>query len=203
MYTPPKFAVDEDTAWGIVAEAGAGLFVRHGEDGLASVLLPVLVSSDRTLVSAHVAKANSWWRGLSDGAEVLAVFVAASAYVSPTNYPSRLEGVNHVPTWNYVMAEVRGRVTLHHDVDWLHQQTGGVTDHFEASRDPRWSTAETSEEYLAKQYQAIVGISLTVTGITASAKLSQNRVDVDREQVRSALADGSLADQVVADWMAR
>ena len=91
MYVPPKHAVDEEAAWSIVEEAGAGMLVVAAPDGLQSVFVPVIVSDDRTKVLSHVAKANPWWRGVRDGDEVLGLFVVASAYVSPSNYPRRVE----------------------------------------------------------------------------------------------------------------
>jgi len=203
MYTPPAFAVDENDAWGVVAEAGAGMFIRQSESGLVSVFAPVTLSDDRRVLRTHIAKANAWWKGIDVDTEVLIIFLAASAYVSPTNYPSRLDGAQHVPTWNYVAAEVRGRATVVADRDWLHDQTGAVTQRFEAGRDPEWHVSETSAEYLEKQYHAIVGIEVQVTSIEGKAKLSQNRLEPDREQVRAALRAGAPADQVVADWMDR
>ena len=108
MYVPPSFAVDEDDAWRVVDDAGAGMLVIQSDDGLSSVYVPVIVSDDRRTMRMHVAKANPWWKSVGDGAEVLALFLAASAYVTPSYYPSRLENPGVVPTWNYVAAEVRG-----------------------------------------------------------------------------------------------
>ena len=203
MYTPPAFAIDENEAWNVVAEAGAGMFVRQSSSGLLSVFAPVTLSEDRTILRTHIAKANSWWKDIEGETDVLIIFLAASAYVSPTNYPSRLEGAQHVPTWNYVAAEVRGRATVLTDRDWLHEQTGAVTNRFESGRDPEWHVSETSADYLEKQYHAIVGVEVRVTSIEGKAKLSQNRLEQDRDQVRSALQAGGPADQVVGDWMAR
>ena len=201
VYVPAKFATDEDRAWSIVADAGAGTLVRGGPEGLRSVFLPFVVSPDRRSLRSHLAKANDWWRTLEDGSEVLALFLSASAYVSPSNYPSRLEGVSHVPTWNYVMAEVRGRVRLRPDADWLHEQTGEVTEQFEATRDTQWSLSEVDETYLHAQYTALVGLEIEVVAIEGKAKLSQNRLEQDRLSVRDALDQGSLEDQRVAQYM--
>jgi len=98
MYVPPKFSVEQEAAWKIVKEAGAGLLVASSPEGMESVFVPVVVSEDRTKMTSHLAKANKWWRALKDGDEVLAVFLAASAYVSPSNYPSRFENSGVVPT---------------------------------------------------------------------------------------------------------
>jgi len=201
MFVPPSFAVDVDEAWAIVAAAGAGVLVRHGDAGLASVVVPFVVADDRATITTHVAKANDWWRGVADGDEVLVLFLAASGYVSPSYYPSRLTGTPHVPTWNYVATEVHGTVQLHHDREWLAEQTRELTDHFEASRTPSWSVDETTSDYLERQYGGIVGVTVTVTAVTGKTKLSQNRAEHDRRTVRESLAEGSTMERGVAQWM--
>jgi transcriptional regulator len=201
MYVPPKHAVDDDAAWAIVREAGAGMLVASAPDGLQSVFVPVVVSDDRAKIFSHVAKANGWWRALHDGDEVLGLFLVASAYVSPSNYPSRFENSGVVPTWNYVTAEVRGRVTVHDDPEWLTRQVRLVTDQFEAERTPRWSLDDAASTYIDQQVKAIVGIEIDVVAIQGKAKLSQNRPAVDHDAVRDNLSDGTPAERNVAQRM--
>jgi transcriptional regulator len=201
VYVPPHFRVDGDAAWRIVNDAGAGVLVISTPQGLASVFAPVIVSDDRGTLTSHVARANSWWRSVEPGTEVLALFLAASAYVTPSYYPSRDENPNTVPTWNYVAAEVRGRATIHTDLEWKLDQVSTLTRHFEASRDPEWQLEGLDEHYRDQQLGAIVGIEITVTSIEGKAKLSQNRPDVDREYVRDQFAVGSLAEKNVAKRM--
>jgi transcriptional regulator len=201
VYVPPKHAIDEEAAWNIVREAGAGMLVVATPDGLQSVFVPVVVSDDRSTILTHVAKANSWWRALSDGDEVLGLFLVASAYVSPTNYPSRFENPGVVPTWNYVAAEVRGHLTVHDDPEWLQRQVRLVTNQFEAGRSPEWHVEDASADYVERQVKAIVGIEIDVVAITGKAKLSQNRPDVDHDSVRDNLAHGTPAERNVAARM--
>jgi transcriptional regulator len=201
VYVPPKHAVDDAAAWQIVREAGAGMLVVAKADGLQSVYVPVVVSEDRTKLLTHVAKANPWWRSLNDGDEVLGLFLVASAYVSPSNYPSRLENPGVVPTWNYVAAEVRGRVRVHDDPAWLHRQVRELTEQFESGRSPQWRVDDSSPEYVERQVKAIVGIEIDVEAITGKAKLSQNRPDVDHDTVRDNFAEGTPAERNVAARM--
>jgi transcriptional regulator len=203
MYVPPKHAVDDEAAWSIVREAGAGMLVVDSPEGLQSVFVPVVVSDDRATVLTHVAKANSWWRSLKDGDEVLALFLAASAYVSPSNYPSRFENPGVVPTWNYVAAEVRATARVHDDPEWLERQVRLVTDQFETGRSPIWSVDDSSAPYVARQLKAIVGIELEVVAITGKAKLSQNRPGVDHDSVRDNFAAGTAYERNVAARMSR
>jgi transcriptional regulator len=201
VYVPPKHAVDEVAAWDIVREAGAGMLVIETPDGLQSVFVPVVVREDRATIVTHVARANAWWRSLQDGDEVLCLFVVASAYVSPSNYPSRFDSPGVVPTWNYVAAEVRGRVRVHDDSEWLQQQVRTQTDRFEAGRSPVWSVDNSTPQYVASQTKAIVGIEIEVVAIQGKAKLSQNRPDIDHDSVRDNLAQGTPAERNVAARM--
>jgi transcriptional regulator len=201
VYVPPKHAIDEMAAWAVVREAGAGMLVVAAPDGLQSVFVPVIVSDDHTKILSHVAKANPWWRELRDGTEVLGLFLVASAYVSPSNYPSRFESPGTVPTWNYVATEVRGRVTVHDDPQWLQRQVRALTEQFEAGRSPEWRVEDAPSDYVDRQVKAIVGIEIDVASITGKAKLSQNRPDVDHDSVRDNFAQGNPAERNVAARM--
>ncbi len=195
MYVPPKFQQDQDQAWALIGEAQAGTVVIQVKGELRSVLTPVLVSEDRTTVSLHLAKANPWWRDVEDETPVLGLFIAASAYVSPTYYPSLAENKNHVPTWNYAMVELRGTVTVHQESEWLLKQVTRLSDYFEEGNEPRWSVDDAPSDYLARQLNAIVGVEITVSSVVGAAKLSQNRIEDDRESVKENLAKGSLTEQ--------
>jgi transcriptional regulator len=201
MYVPPKHAIDDDAAWRVVREAGAGMLVVSTPEGLASVFVPVVVSEDHRTILSHLARANPWWRSLSDGDDVLGLFLVASAYVSPTNYPSRFESPGVVPTWNYVAAEVRGRLTIHDNTEWLLDQVRRLTEQFEAGRSPEWRLDDAPREYVQRQAKAIVGIEIDVVAIQGKAKLSQNRPEVDHDAVRDNLAQGTPAERNVAARM--
>jgi transcriptional regulator len=201
MYVPPKFQQDDAEAWALVHEAQAGTFVIQVNGELRSVLTPVVVSDDRKTITLHLAKANPWWRDVEPGTPVLGLFLAASAYVSPTYYPSLAEIKNHVPTWNYAMVELRGTVTIHPESDWLLNQVTQLTDHFEENKLPRWWVSDAPAEYIEQQLKAIVGVEITISSIEGKAKLSQNRLDDDRESVKQHLSEGSLAEQNVSRFM--
>lgn len=201
MYVPAKFVLDDQAAWDVVLNAGAGTLVAQTSEGLASVFVPVVLSDDRRSLSTHVARANPWWRCVDEGAEVIAIFVAASAYVSPSFYPSRFEDPGVVPTWNYVAAEVRGRVHIHDDQEWLARQVRSQTGNFEASRSPQWRVEDAPEDFVARQLKAIVGISVDALTIEGKAKLSQNRPQIDHDSVRENLGRGTVTERNVAGRM--
>jgi transcriptional regulator len=201
MYVPPNFSVTQDAAWGIVRDAGAGTLVIATLQGLASVFVPVIASDDRRTVLSHVARANPWWRSVEDGTEVLAIFLAASAYVSPSNYPSRVQSPGVVPTWNYVACELRGRLHVHDDAQWLANQVRELTRVFEASRSLQWRVSDAPSDFIDQQIEAIVGIEIEVVSIEGKAKLSQNRPEIDHDSVRENFAQGTLGERNVARRM--
>jgi transcriptional regulator len=201
VYVPSKFALDDDEAWAIVSDAGAGMLVIATPSGLASVFVPVVVSENRQTLTSHLAKANSWWKSVNDDTEVLALFLAASAYVTPSYYPSRFENPGVVPTWNYVAAEVRGRLTLHKEPGWKLNQVRSLTQQFERGRDPEWRVDDLDQKFREQQLKAIVGMEIEVISIEGKAKLSQNRAVIDHDSVRDNFAKGSLGEQNVAQRM--
>src|SRR5665213_3179653 len=201
VYVPPKFSVDDEEAWQIVRDAGAGMLVISTSTGLASVYVPVVVSEDRHTMTSHLAKANPWWKSVDGDTEVLTLFLAASAYVTPSYYPSRLESPGVVPTWNYVAAEVRGRLTLQEDPEWKLSQVRSLTQQFEHGRDPEWLVDDLDPTYREQQLKAIVGMEIEVISIEGKAKLSQNRPVIDHDSVRDHFAQGSLGEQNVAKRM--
>jgi transcriptional regulator len=201
VYVPAPYRAEEETAWRIVDAAGAGLLVTATPAGLRSVLTPVTVSADRALLRAHIARANDWATVARDGDEVLAVFVAADTYVSPASYPTRATKAGVVPTWDYVAAEVRGTLRIERDPQWLREQVGDLTRHFEAAHGERWSLAESDPDYVERLLGAIVGVEIVVTSLTGVTKLSQTRPVEDRRQVRADLATGDDDARAVAGWM--
>jgi transcriptional regulator len=183
VYVPSKFSLDEEDAWEVVRDAGAGMLVVASPGGLESVFVPVIVADDRRTIRSHVARANSWWRLINDGMDVLGLFLCASAYVSPSNYPSKDEDAGVVPTWNYVAAEVRGRITVHDDPTWLNDQVRALTEHFEMDRSPAWqllASKSTSLPYRVRPnfHRTVPPLTTTLFATTSLAATSPNVVSL-------------------------
>ena len=192
-------------------QASVGHLVTHGAgDGRAftSTPLPFVIDDDLGVVRAHVARANPHWR-LIDGAAALLIVTSADAYISPRWYQSKAEHGRVVPTWNYEVVHVHGRVAVHHDTDWKRAMVGDLTDHHEAhlpagDGSDAWEVADAPAEFIDAQLKSIVGIELTVLAVDAKQKLSQNKPEGDRAGAAAGLAGtGRPADAEVADRMRR
>ena len=180
------------------------------EDGRPVVdHLPVLCA-DRlapggTLI-AHTSKSNPTWRLGERGAEAVVAFTGASAYVSPSFYPSKARTHEVVPTWNYVAVHVRGTLACTHDRDTKLQLVDRLTRHMESQRREPWAVSDAPADYIEKMLQGLVGLTLTISEVVAKTKASQNRTAEDRRGVSEGLAaeDGAReAADVVRDLLRR
>lgn len=149
-----------------------------------------------TLV-AHVARANPLWKDARVDAQSVVIFQGAQAYVSPAWYPTKTETGKVVPTWNYVMVEVRGRLRVMDDAAWVHQLVSRLTDRHEATRaaaeanvsggSAAWKVSDAPDDYMAAMQRAIVGIEIDIESIKGKWKVSQNRNAADRTGVAAGL----------------
>lgn len=169
-------------------------------DGLTANHLPLIsrLSPDGTgVLRGHIARANSLWRELKDGAPVLAIFAGAHSYISPTWYPSKREHGKVVPTWNYATVHVSGNIRFIEEADWLLQFVTSLTEVNEADRTQPWHVSDAPADYVEAMLKAIVGIEIAVTRVVGKFKGSQNRSLADRAGVAAGLrAEGRAAEEV-------
>ena len=146
----------------------------------------------------HLARANAHWRRIVDGSPALAIVTGPDTYVSPSWYASKAEHGKVVPTWNYSVVHLRGRVAVHDDASWVRELVTRLTDRHEQPRPEPWSVTDAPADYVDKNLRPIVGVELLVSSVEAKAKLSQNRSDEDRAGVAAGLAaDGREPDGLV------
>lgn len=134
----------------------------------------------------HVARANPVWHEAA-GQPVLAVFRGPQAYVTPSWYPSKAASAKVVPTWNYAVAHLRGRLRAVEDAPWLRTLVGRLTDTHEEPFAHRWQVSDAPDDYIAQMLRAIVGIEIVVEAVQAKWKMSQNRSAADRAGVAAGL----------------
>ncbi len=184
MYVPAHFSVsDHDALFRLIRENPLGVLVTHGRSGLDANHVPFELDpseGERGVLRAHVARANPLWREVEDGAEVLVVFRAEHAYVSPNWFPSKHEFHKQVPTWNYRVAHVHGTITIRDEEPFLRALVGRLTTVHEATEAKPWKMSDAPEDYIEAMLRSIVGIEIAITRLAGKFKLSQNRELRDR-----------------------
>jgi transcriptional regulator len=108
-----------------------------------------------------------------------------------------------VPTWNYAVAHVHGRVEIMGDSSETLALLEALIARYEAHRAQPWRL-QLEGRALAAMLDAIVGFRLTIERVDIKLKLSQNRSSYDRERVIAALrAEGYADAEASAQWMER
>jgi len=153
--------------------------------------VPVLYhrDGDRIVVEGHWAKPNPQARHAGDA---LLIVHGPHAYVSPGWYPDKHEA-GRVPTWNYAVAHLRGRLETFDDAPSLADLVARLSRHFEASIGSDWEFDATD----ARQHallRGIVGFRFMPDRIDIKLKLSQNHPMANRQAVIDALSSQQADD---------
>jgi transcriptional regulator len=196
MYVPSHFA-DSSSLLTTLLDAGAlATLVTSGADGLQATPLPLLLVDGA--LQGHVARNNPQWR--SPGA-ALVIVSGPDAYVTPNWYESTRSHGRVVPTWNYQVVHVHGRLVVHDSASWVASLVRRLTDRYEQGFDPPWSVDDAPAAFIEGQLRAIVGVEVVIERIEAKSKLSQNRSSADVDGVIEGLSSGGAGDQAVAEAM--
>lgn len=191
MYIPAHF--DESRIGALhnfIRQYPFGMLVTHGPEGLDANHIPFHLKADsgrHGILHAHVARANSVWREVADGDDVLVVFRAGNAYISPNWYPSKHEFHKQVPTWNYMVVHAHGRITVHEDARFTRSVVAHLTRTHEAMEPAPWKMTDSAPNFIDGMLEKIVGIEIEIMRLDGKFKLSQNREGRDREGAGHAL----------------
>ena len=202
MYQPAHFRVeDAGVMHAFIRAHPLGLLISTDEGGPVADLIPFLLDAEsgkRGCLRAHMARTNPHWRLLVEMKKALVVFQAQGHYISPSWYPTKAETGKVVPTWNYVMVQVSGHVSVHEDAGWLRRQVEDLTREHEYGRDPGWEVRHAPEDFIAAQLRGIVGFEIGIERMDGKFKLSQNRPAVDRPAIVTALEQESAPGAALA-----
>lgn len=202
MYNPEHFVeVDEDAIFALIDAHPLATLVAMTDAGLTANHIPLLARGNDTLIG-HIARANPLHHDLTEGAAVMAIFQGVDGYISPNWYPSKAEHHRHVPTWNYQVVHLHGRIRFSHNEKLKRAIVGQLTKKFERMTNgpEAWRMADAPTDYMDHMLAAIVAFEIDVTRIEAKSKLSQNRETRDLASVAEHLRkEGreNLADAVI------
>jgi transcriptional regulator len=186
MYLPSHF---EDTRaeelHRLLERFPLGALVVHGPQGLDADHVPfemVAAAGGAWSLHGHVARANPVWQQATTGSDVLVIFRGGDAYISPSWYPSKHEAHRQVPTWNYQVVHVHGRIAIHDDVRFVRGVVARLTRRHEGSAGNArpWRMTDSEPAYIDDMLTRIVGIEVVPRRVVVKSKLSQNKDDRDR-----------------------
>jgi transcriptional regulator len=160
--------------------------------------LPLVVKDqgEHGVLEGHFAKANHHWQSLA-GHETLVIFSGPHSYVSPTLYTEDLS----VPTWNYIAVHAYGTMQLVEEEDRKDTLLKDLIADHEPPYADRWRGLP--QGFRRTMLAGIVGFRIPIERIEGKFKVSQNRNEIERRNVRTAHAAGTADQQALAAWMQR
>lgn len=205
MYVPRHFEESRlEQLHDLIVKHPLGILVTQGAGGLDANHLPFeLEAREGSLgvLHTHVARANRAWRDIASVDEVLVVFRAAEAYISPNWYPSKHEHHRQVPTWSYIVAHAHGHVTVRDDERYLRGLVGRLTKRHEASQPRPWRMGDSPQAFVNEMLASIVGLEIEITRLVGKSKLGQNKEKRDvlgAADTLKAQGDGAIEDAMRA-----
>jgi transcriptional regulator len=150
--------------------------------------IPMILSADGKFLQCHIPKANPLYEQLhqtesQQNQQALISFQGVDAYITPKWYPTKKENGKVVPTWNYAVVHIRGTIVLKDDRAWLCEHLHALTQQMEKTRDSDWQVSDAPQDYLDSMMNVLVGIEISIDSMAGKMKLSQNRLDKDRDAV--------------------
>lgn len=197
MYQPPHFRVEDRAAlFDVIRAHPLAMLITSGSRGLIANPIPFVITGEAGAerLRGHLARPNEQWREMAEGAEPLLVFQSVDHYVSPSWYETKRETHKVVPTWNYIVVQVRGPARVDDSAAYLSEQIDQLTRAHEEHRSQPWRVADAPPEFIAGQMRGIVGVEIEVREITGKFKLSQNRNVADQQGVITGLAGETAPD---------
>jgi transcriptional regulator len=193
MYLPSHFKEeDPEVLRGLMAAHSLAAVVSVGPEGLVANHLPLLYEPQpgpQGVLRGHMARANPQWQSFRSDIEVLAIFQGPQAYISPNWYPTKKEDGRAVPTWNYAVVHVWGRLSVYSEPARLREFLDRLTAAHEAGQPEPWMPADAPAGYVDGLVKGIVGIEIAITRIEGKWKMSQNQPEVNRIGVRRAVGE--------------
>jgi len=191
MYVPEHFSEKRaDVLHMLMRRHPFAMLCTFGKNGLDANHLPFeldTAAGGLGVLHGHIARQNPLSEELAAGADVLVVFRAEEAYISPQWYPSKQDFHKQVPTWNYQVVHAHGRAVLHEDKNYLLRVLGHLTKTHEAAHRPSWKMSDAPREFIDALLLQIIGLEICITQLEGKFKLSQNKEVRDIEGAAQAL----------------
>lgn len=197
MYIP-KYAStsDLDLIKSFITEHSFGTLVS--DSGRNANHYPFLLSEEdgKMILWTHLARNNPQWQELQDK-ECLVIFTGPHAYMSPTYYLNEL----NVPTWNYTAAHAFCKSEVISDPSLERELMKKMVAFYEEKNQTAWNYY-LPDDFHERLLKAIVWIKLEVDSLEGKFKLSQNREQIDYQNILKILTQrGSDNDKELLRYM--
>ncbi len=180
MYIPKYFRNNkQQEIEAFISKNSFAVMITYDEQKPIATHLPLELETainGEKVLRGHIARGNPQWRSFENNHQVLAIFSGPHSYISSSWY-------NHinVPTWNYIAVHVYGQIKILSEEEVYASLKTLVNKYEVISKNP--VTVEGRGEYARQQLKGIVGFEISIDKIEGKWKLSQNRDDIDFQNI--------------------
>lgn len=191
MYLPKHFSqADELKVKKLIEQNGFATVLSYPENEKPFINhLPVIFSSqpgDEKILIGHMAKRNPQWQHFKENSDSSIIINGGHTYITPRWYKSGRD----VPTWNYAVAHLHGKMELVESFDGQIEILKQLSHFFESPSPSPWDF-ELPDDLVDESAltSAIISFKFYIEKIEAKFKLSQNRSAEDRQGVIDGLLE--------------
>jgi transcriptional regulator len=191
MYLPKHFSqADELKVKKLIEQNGFATILSYPKNEKPFINhLPVIFSSrlgDEKILIGHMAKRNPQWQHFKENPDSTLIINGGHTYITPRWYKSGRD----VPTWNYAVAHLHGKMELVESFDEQIEILKQLSLFFESPSPTPWDF-ELPDDLLDESAltSAIISFKFHIETIEAKFKLSQNRSAEDRQGVIEGLLE--------------
>ena len=188
MYIPGKWNMDyTDDIHHFIKEFGFASIISNDLEASHLPLLLLPNEGDKGVLYGHFSNTNTHFKSI-DKSKVLAIFTGPHAYISPTWYDKSPA----VPTWNYAVVHVSGKLELTGD-----ETTSTMLEALINKYEPQLLiNGVIPAEFKAKLSKGIIGFKITISKLQGKEKLGQHRSKADQLGVVAALEKSTNTDEI-------
>lgn len=191
MYQPRPF-IEHDLlkAMQLVKQSPLGTLIINSEEGFEVNHIPFvidLIKPEVPRLRAHIPRSNSLSSILTSEQNGVVTFNGADGYISPSWYATKKQHGKVVPTWNYSVVHVHGKIVVKDDPEWVRSQLHALTSLNENLRSDSWAISDAPDDFISMQIRALVGLELIATKVEAKTKASQNQPQINQMSVLQSL----------------
>ena len=198
MYIPKIYKNENQSEIIEFLKANAfGILINQNNGNIFATHIPLEyeTKNEKQYLVGHVSRANPQWKTFEKNDQVLAIFSGAHTYISPSWYDHE-----NVPTWNYIVVHVLGKINIIEGESVL-ESLKELVNKYESGKENSTKVDDYSAETM-QQINGIVAFEIEITNIQAVKKMSQNRDNKNYNNIISELEKSTnINDNLVATEM--
>ena len=198
MYIPKIYKNENQSEIIEFLKANAfGILMNQNNGAIAATHIPLEyeTKNEKQYLVGPVSRANPHWKTFEKNDQVLAIFSGAHTYISPSWYDHE-----NVPTWNYIVVHVLGKINIIEGESVL-ESLKELVNKYESGKENSTKVDDYSAETM-QQINGIVAFEIEITNIQAVKKMSQNRDNKNYNNIISELEKSTnINDNLVATEM--